>query len=168
MSHFPSQADQAAVDLFSTINKRLCYMEDVALYKAQQHIPIEDINREIIVIDKAKEYAATQGLHPESIGLFFSAQMSAAKAIQFRYRADLLTTSTERIPRDLNTVVRPALIALGEEILMKLVSYLTMHKSFNAEQFSLFAETLTSHYLKGEDKKFLFAALQKIRIIQGS
>lgn len=166
MCPFAAQADQSAEDLFLTINKRLSYMEDVALFKALKHLPIEDIAREIIVIDKAKESASKQGLDPETIEDFFSAQISAAKAIQFRYRADLLTTPTNRVPRDLQNVVRPALITLGNEILVKLIGYLEKHKEFTDEQFPLFNKAVNSPYLNVEDKKFLFAALQKIRAVQ--
>lgn len=163
MCRLSIQADLSAEALFSTINERLSYMEDVALYKALQHIPIEDIAREIIVINTAKDSAAGQGLNPESIEDFFTAQMSAAKAIQFRYRADLLTAPTDRIPRNLQSIVRPALINLGEEIVTKLVAHLSVHKDFTPQQFSLFSSALTSSYLKLEDKKLLFAALLKIR-----
>lgn len=158
------KANVAAKDLFSTIDKRLSYMEDVALFKALQHIPIEDIARELIVINTAKTSAEGQGFAPETIEDFFSAQMSAAKAIQFRYRADLLTMETKRVPRDLKIVVRPALIRLGEEILNKLAHYLEKHKEFTHEQFSVFDKTVTSSYLTHQDKQFLFKALQKIRI----
>ena len=77
--------------IFSTINERLSYMEDVALFKAQNHLPIEDIQRESVVINKAKVSASEQGLDPEIVKDFFQAQISVAKAIQYRYRADLLS-----------------------------------------------------------------------------
>nr|WP_269809096.1 gamma subclass chorismate mutase AroQ [Enterovibrio nigricans] len=93
--------------LFSAINERLSYMEDVALFKANNHKPIEDIEREKIVINKASESAKDSGLNQQSVIGFFTAQISAAKAIQYRYRADLLTEGSAREPRDLTDEIRP-------------------------------------------------------------
>ena len=50
--------------LFSLINKRLSYMEDVALYKYEKNIKIEDLDREQIVINEALEEAAEKDLDP--------------------------------------------------------------------------------------------------------
>ncbi|MCP3901424.1 MAG: chorismate mutase, partial [Desulfobacteraceae bacterium] len=43
-------AEVTSEELFSTINERLSYMEDVALFKAQKHLPIENIEREKVVL----------------------------------------------------------------------------------------------------------------------
>lgn len=83
--------ENAASTLFKTINDRLSYMEDVALFKAVNHLPIEDSVREKKVIANAKTSAASKGLDPDSVEAFFEAQISVAKAIQYRYRADLLS-----------------------------------------------------------------------------
>ena len=104
-------------DLFSAINERLSYMEDVALFKAQQHLPIENIERENVVLDKAKMSAFKQGLDPDSIEGFFEAQISVAKAIQFRYRADLLFEPSVEKSKNLQNEVRPLLLELGDQII---------------------------------------------------
>ena len=91
--------DPSAV--FSAINERLSYMEDVALFKANHQRPIEDIKREAFVIEKAAKSAQEFGLNRESIVAFFTSQISAAKAIQYRYRADLLSQPSSKKPRDL-------------------------------------------------------------------
>ena len=64
--------------LFQAIAERLRYMEDVAVYKAQNQIPVEDVGREKKVLSNAKELAATHGLDPDSMERFFIAQISAA------------------------------------------------------------------------------------------
>ena len=64
--------------LFQAIAERLAYMEDVAVYKAQNKIPVEDVGREKRVLSNAKELAATHGLDPDSMERFFIAQISAA------------------------------------------------------------------------------------------
>ncbi|WP_234912755.1 gamma subclass chorismate mutase AroQ, partial [Vibrio anguillarum] len=81
---FNSIASVTSQDLFTAINLRLSYMEDVALYKAYNNEPIEDTKREAIVINNASISAEKEGLNKESVVDFFSAQISAAKAIQYR------------------------------------------------------------------------------------
>ncbi|KUI99231.1 chorismate mutase [Vibrio sp. MEBiC08052] len=151
-------------EIFSTINQRLSYMEDVALYKAIHRKPIEDIEREVVVIDKASQSAAQKGLDKQSVVGFFKAQISAAKAIQYRYRADLLSQPTAAQPRDLKTVIRPALIKLGNQINTDIAAYLRDGGHFTASDYATFKTTLNSKYLIDADKKALFQALTQIRL----
>ncbi len=85
-------------------------MEDVALYKSNNNQAIKDKERELFIINNASLSAEKQGLNKESVIAFFRAQISAAKAIQYRYRADLLSKPTDKEPRNLDTVIGPALI----------------------------------------------------------
>ncbi|HDZ9157162.1 TPA: chorismate mutase [Vibrio cholerae] len=161
---FNSIASVTSQDLFTVINLRLSYMEDVALYKAYNNEPIEDTKREAIVINNASISAEKEGLNKESVVDFFSAQISAAKAIQYRYRADLLTTSTDKKPKDLETVIRPELIKLGKDINTKIAQYLREGGSFTKDELEVFKATLKSRYLKESDKELLFDSLTKIRL----
>jgi chorismate mutase len=56
--------------LFQAIDERLGYIKDVAAYKAQNQIPVEDVGREKIVLSNAKELAAIHGLDPDSMERF--------------------------------------------------------------------------------------------------
>ena len=47
------ESERAAERVFETINARLSWMDDVARYKRVNAIPVEDLEREVIVIDKA-------------------------------------------------------------------------------------------------------------------
>ncbi len=161
---FNSIASVTSQDLFTAINLRLSYMEDVALYKAYNNEPTEDTKREAIVINNASISAEKEGLNKESVVDFFSAQISAAKAIQYRYRADLLTTSTDKKPKDLETVIRPELIKLGKDINTKIAQYLREGGSFTKDELEVFKATLKSRYLKESDKELLFDSLTKIRL----
>lgn len=161
---FNSIASVTSQDLFTAINLRLSYMEDVALYKAYNNEPIADTKREAIVINNASISAEKEGLNKESVVDFFSAQISAAKAIQYRYRADLLTTSTDKKPKDLETVIRPELIKLGKDINTKIAQYLREGGSFTKDELEVFKATLKSRYLKESDKELLFDSLTKIRL----
>lgn len=68
-----ANGEDISLALFKSINERLSYMELVALYKAINHLPIEEIARENIVIDKAKVAAQAKGLDPVHIEVFFKA-----------------------------------------------------------------------------------------------
>ncbi|WGY46842.1 MULTISPECIES: chorismate mutase [unclassified Vibrio] len=161
---FNTFAAPAPDQLFSTINQRLSYMEDVALYKANHHRPIEDIEREAVVIDKASDSAQQQGLNKQSIVGFFQAQISAAKAIQYRYRADLLSQNTTAQPRDLNQVIRPELLKLGKQINSEIAHFLLQGGTFSADELPRFKQALTARYLSDSDKEMLFAALAEIKL----
>lgn len=149
--------------LFSVINERLSYMEDVALFKAQKQKAIEDIQREKVVIGKASASAAKAGLNQQSVVGFFKAQISAAKAIQYRYRADLLSRPVKKQPRDLKTEIRPALIRLGGEINQEMAKFLNAGGQLTEQDWAAFQQALDQKYLAKADKRMLFDALKQIR-----
>jgi chorismate mutase len=126
------RAEVTSAELFNAINERLSYTEDVALFKAQRYLPIEDIEREKAVLDKAKISANIEGLDPSYVGDFFKAQIATAKAIQFRYRADPLSKPSPEKPRDLQEEVRPALLDLGDKIIKNIVEYLKINGSIKS------------------------------------
>ncbi|MGF1736783.1 chorismate mutase [Photobacterium satsumensis] len=158
------QATPSTNELFSTIAQRLSYMEDVGLYKSNHHLPIEDVAREEVVIDKASASAASVGLDRGSVEGFFRAQISAAKAIQYRYRADLLNEPTSKEPRDLKAEVRPALIALGNQINQEIVEYLKEGGKLSEADWNAFSKVLDMNYLSQADKRALFDALAGIKL----
>ena len=161
---FNALAGSTPAKLFSVMNERLSYMEDVALYKAINHIAIEDLDREKTVIESAAKSAASLGLDSHSVEALFSAQISAAKAIQYRYRADLLSTPETKKPRDLTSVIRPALIRLGKQINEELAAYLQEGGSFSDKDWEIFDASLSERYLSPADKKVLFDALGLVRL----
>ncbi|WP_062266231.1 chorismate mutase [Endozoicomonas arenosclerae] len=159
-------ASPEASDIFKLINERLSYMEDVALFKKQTGKPVEDIPRENVVVEKASLKARDEGLDPESVVGFFRAQIDAAKAIQYRYLADWLSRSVDREPRDLNTVVRPALLKLGNEITIEISNYLKSGHQFTDSQWQDFLNQVNVSNLSEADKRRLFDKLREIRRIQ--
>ena len=159
-----SSGSENANALFKAIAQRLSYMEDVGLYKANHHLPIEDIAREEVVISKASQSAAKVGLDSQSVEGFFRAQISAAKAIQYRYRADLLNAPTSREPRDLKAVVRPALITLGDQINQEILAFLLAGGQLTETDWHNFSNALDMQYLSEVDKRALFDALSGIKL----
>lgn len=163
ISSLQARAEVTSAELFSTINERLSYMEDVALFKAQKHLPIENLEREKTVLNQAKMSAHIGGLDPNHIEEFFRAQIAVAKAIQFRYRADLLSEPSVEKPKDLQKEVRPALLSLGDQIIKQIIMYVKIHGSIESALFSEFDAAINIKYVTTSDKKLLFRALQKIK-----
>ncbi|WP_299002259.1 chorismate mutase [uncultured Shewanella sp.] len=148
--------------IFNTINERLTYMQDVALYKAQHHLAIEDLAREKQVLASAMQAASQLGLPANKVDSFFKAQIAVAKAIQYRYRAHWLASPTSRTPEDLKTQIRPALIKLGKQLNTELAAYVKQGGHFMQAQYPRFSDAINVKYVTDADKKLLFNALIKI------
>ena len=157
-------SEQDATHIFNLINERLGYMEKVALYKHQFHIPVEDLTREKFILDKSLLSATAQGLDPDSISDFFQSQMDAAKAIQYRYRADWLAGSPKNAETvDLKNDIRPKLITLWKKIIASISKYLKQEESFRPEQQATFMDTVKVHNLSMKDKENLFKSLIQVQ-----
>jgi len=151
--------------LFHAIDERLGYMEDVALFKAQNHVPIEDIQRERIVLSDSRELAALHGIEPQTMNGFFQAQINAAKAIQYRYRAYLLTAVMPQEAVDLSTEIRPALDRLGEDIVVLFAELLQDPSALHEGSRSSFKKALNRRFLDDAEKDALFNAMMEVRRI---
>jgi cyclohexadienyl dehydratase len=106
--------------LFGLINERLSYMDEVAAYKWINGLPIEDLEREAIVIDRAVIAGLAQGIRTENSKNFFLQQINAAKEIQGYWFAYWKTNTAPARAPDLIKVVRPELIRLGNAITKEL------------------------------------------------
>jgi chorismate mutase len=149
--------------LFQTIDERLGYMEDVALFKAQNRIPVEDIAREKVVLFDAKELASSHRLNPDSMERFFIAQISAAKAIQYRYSAELLALEMPTRSIDLQSEIRPALDRLGGEIVSLFSALLESRATIVEKDRERFMNTLQSRLLDDSEREALFDAMLEVR-----
>jgi chorismate mutase len=149
--------------LFQTIDERLGYMEDVALFKAQNRIPVEDIAREKVVLFDAKELASSHRLNPDSMEHFFIAQISAAKAIQYRYSAELLALEMPTRSIDLQSEIRPALDRLGGEIVSLFSALLESRATIVEKDRERFMNTLQSRLLDDSEREALFDAMLEVR-----
>lgn len=149
--------------LFSLINKRLSYMEDVALHKYEKNIKIEDLDREQIVINEALEEAAEKDLDRTSIENFFRTQIDIAKSIQRRYFADWDHKPTKTTAPDLQNDIRPSLTNLGHSIILELVKLLRDGEGIKSEQRGLFHASITIAKVHSKDKDELFDSLLLIK-----
>ncbi len=155
-------ADTKTEVLFNIINERLSYMESVALYKATHHLPIEDSEREKVVLTKALESADELQIDKGSLSHFFEVQIRVAKAIQYRHRADLLHTQETPQTDDLIAVIRPKLIELSAR-LNSVLSDVIEAGGINEQDRTLFTQIINRRYLSESDKKHLFDALLHIK-----
>lgn len=155
----------ATPEVFNTINQRLSFMNDVALYKAHHQLPIENSARELVVINKAILAASQQGLDPHSVEGFFKAQITVAKIIQYRHRASLLAGGLLPQGKDLQTEVRPALLELGDKIIIQLAEQLKKHGPVKRHQLALFNTAINIEHITEDDKRLLFNALIQVALL---
>ncbi len=147
------------------INERLSYMKDVAGYKAEQHLPIEDLTQEKKVLDQSLSAAESFGLNSETVKPFIVAQMDVAKAIQYRYRGDWLSSpETNWKPQDLSEV-RLKISSLNTELL-KNIAYELKKNNNKAPHGCSYMWPVQHPQLKEADKKALCVTLNKIKLKQ--
>ncbi|WP_413993358.1 chorismate mutase [Labrys okinawensis] len=160
-----SEASFAAeiTPLAEKISQRLSYMKDVAGFKAQNHLPIEDLAQEAKVLASAKAEAEKLGLDPGSVEPLIRAQINAAKAIEYRYEADWLSEPEAGWqPRPLDEV-RQEIAELSKEILQQVAQDLKSGP-FGTSDSTDFFKTIREHNLKDPDKQQLFNALLVVRM----
>ena len=144
------------------INERLSLMKDVAGYKAQHHQAVEDLQQEKKVLESATADADSLGLKGESVRPFIQAQMDAAKAIQYRYRADWLASPEPGWqPRPL-AQVRPQIAQLSSQILQRLAERLRTGPLGEADR-AAFMASVDQVNLSAADKRRLADALLAVR-----
>ncbi len=145
------------------VNERLSYMKDVAGYKAEQHLSIEDLTQEKKVLDQSLSEAESFGLNSETVKPFIVTQMNVAKAIQYRYRADWLSSPESNWkPQDL-AEVRLKISSLNTELLKNIADELKKNHN-KAPHGCSYMWPVQHSQLKDADKKALCVALNKIKL----
>lgn len=163
MMPFYAQAAENS-DLPTLINQRLSYMKDVASSKALNHLPVEVLTQEAQVLVDTLKIAASQGIDPVSIKPFIVAQMDAAKAIQYRYRADWLSTpETGWQPRPLNEI-RAEIARLSAQIIERLAIELRTNGKISPSDQSEFIARLQQKNLSKADEIQLYKTLLQVRL----
>lgn len=148
--------------LSTALNERMQVMKAVAGYKAQHHLPIEDLPREQVVLENMLQNAQQAGLEPHSVEPFVHALMNASKAIQYRYRADWLSvpdnTASVRDLADTRQQIQQLDIRLLTAISQRLMS-----GTFSQADRAFLFSQLTAPQLSESDKNSLFASLSRIQ-----
>jgi cyclohexadienyl dehydratase len=151
--------------LLAAIDERLSLMPHVARFKAANGRAIEDPARETIVLDaavNATQRAATINQRPmpnhESVRALFAALIEAAKEIQTE-TAELSSHSSQPT-YDLETALRPALLAIGERLSRLLVQLEAPIST--ARAVDLIDEHIHSYDLSTKARRDLAQALSAI------
>lgn len=148
----------------SLINERLSWMKDVAGYKAQHHQAIEDLQQEKKVLESATADADSLGLKGESVRPFIQAQMDAAKAIQYRYRADWLAApETDWQPRPLQDV-RTQIGQLSDRILQSVAARLKSGQPLTEQGQEAFMHAVQQKNLHEQDKHRIWETMKGISL----
>ena len=128
--------------------RRLALMPAVAWYKRAHGLPIEDRERERVVLDAAAARARKAGLDPESLRESFALQVELAKRVQ--------REAPERAPTlDLESELRPALLRLGD----RLVAAYAAAAPLSVERLPASRLDLTVPYLDAAERETLQRAL---------
>lgn len=151
-------ASGATPPLLQLIDQRLELMKPVALFKYRNHVPVEDLEREAIVLDNATRASQEHGIDPKTSRLFFQVQMKAAKEIQ----AYWFTRFDQDRPRgptpDLLGHLRPRLITLGDRIIEAIAASESLNRSWR----DTFVEYVDVEGLSDETRAELFQALIRV------
>jgi cyclohexadienyl dehydratase len=127
-----------ADQLLPLVEQRLGYMQDVAAYKWRHSLPIENRERENVVLASAVRQGLRFGLTEDSSRQFFAVQIKAAKEVQAywfkRWQAE--PDSVPETTADLKDEIRPALLRLGERITAQLAVSLSDLSSLSTEGLS--------------------------------
>jgi len=95
-------------------------MRDVAAFKWLHEQPVEDVEREGVVLAAARQQALNAGLEPDSAEAFFREQIEAAKDIQRFWFERWADGQAPASAPDLHTEIRPQLLTLGDRIVSRL------------------------------------------------
>jgi chorismate mutase len=120
----PADFEDAALGrLLTTMNERLALMEDVAKFKRAQAQPINDPAREAQMLEQLEAKAPAHGLAAKDVRRFFTAQISAARAVQenlfARWDRESATVSKDsidlaKVRERINQINDQLLVALAE------------------------------------------------------
>jgi len=159
----PVAAQPEAITAFQLINERLKHMEDVAMYKSVNGLPVEDLPQEKIVIENAVLAAESQGLLGDSIENFFITQINVAKAIQYRSLADWLSSPISKPIPDLPNQIRPKLTELGDEIVKELALLLSLEGRIGESLRESFHLHMSVNKVSAAEVDLLFNSLLLVR-----
>lgn len=145
---------QGTAQLFTLIDERLELMKSVAAYKWIHEQPIENRDRETVVVEAAVMSGLKHGITAPSSSAFFRAQIEAAKDIQRCWFDRWKTGKGPASSKNLVTELRPRLIELGDKIASSLVIETPARTDFD---MAIKVDCLSARY-----KQQLFHTLSKI------
>jgi chorismate mutase len=161
-------SEERAASVYELIAQRLALMQPVAAWKHVNGVPVEDREREVVVIERATAGAAKHGLASATVGPFFEAQIEAAKAIQrcwiARWSSGVAAAPID--PPDLKADIRPNLIKIGNLLTAAIQSTLGNGSRFESGGAAAFARAVDLDCLDRESRGAIYAALIRIRLVE--
>ncbi|MFZ6655375.1 gamma subclass chorismate mutase AroQ [Undibacterium sp. TJN19] len=142
-----TNADPRLLHLLTLMQQRLVLAKDVAMYKWNAKVAIDDPVREQQILDALAKQAPQYGLTPDMAQGFFNAQIVAGKMIQVALFADWQKQQQASFakPPDLKTQIRPALDQLTTALLTALADARPVLQSTAGQQaLELAAQAATS------------------------
>lgn len=106
-----TELSEAINRLNQLLQARLDLMPDIALWKWQENQPIEDLERERMVLDRVAELAEKQAVCSDEARLFFQSQIDSAKSIQIKHHE-----AWRNSPPAPNKSVRPEITSIRQKI----------------------------------------------------
>jgi chorismate mutase len=154
--------------VYALIAQRLSLMKPVAAWKHVNSIPVEDREREVVVIGRTTAGAAEHGLAAGTVGPFFETQIEAAKAIQRCWIARWSTgeASAPIDPPDLKANIRPKLIKIGNALTAAIEATLSLGQGFGSDGAAGFAGAVDLDCLDRESRGAIYVALTRIRLAE--
>ncbi|MBF0405636.1 gamma subclass chorismate mutase AroQ [Candidatus Magnetominusculus xianensis] len=157
--------------LFSLIDRRLSYMKAVAAYKWSEGLPIDDAEREDIVLRDSLSASRDMGLDVESMREFFLLQIQIAKQVQSawhsKWKSEGFHQDSWQNP-DLQAQIRPALIEIGADIVRQIREALPLLQNKNclSRCISSISVELKTEFLEDDMKIKLLESLARIKAAQ--
>lgn len=147
------------------LHARLAVMQDVAAWKYLHDLPIVDAPRERHVLDATVEQARVLGIEPSAARELYALQISLARKIQEYWFASWKAGASRPAQvRDLDSDLRPALDAIGKQMLQAI--YLALAEMQRMEPAG-FNESIKAALLvpglEKQDADALLLALTKLR-----
>jgi len=162
----PVSADPRANAVFEQIGERLQLMKSVAAWKRANGTPVEDLERETVVLQKSIDAAVKLGLDPEGARSFFNMQITAAKEIQHcwieRWKGGHAVPPA-RVP-DLKTDIRPRLLTIGDALLSNIKTALAEGTVFDQRHLADFAQRTDIDCLRPTRRDELLLMPGRIRL----
>ncbi|WP_170424043.1 gamma subclass chorismate mutase AroQ [Ruegeria arenilitoris] len=149
--------------LFGSIHERLTWMKDVAAWKHENAVAVEDLEREAVVLTAAMDAAQELGLSGPSVAAFFQAQIDAAKAIQECWikQWEAGNATVGKAP-DLVTEIRPELLRLGNQVLAALAEEITQNGAIGEPERETFETTVSIECLDDDARSDIFGGLKQV------
>ena len=155
-----SSQTQGNERLYVAIGERLSLMQEVAVYKFRNNLPIQSSEREAKVINMAILAGLSQRITGDSLRAIFRTQIEAAREIQSCwFKRFYKTTSLPEIS-DLNQIIRPKIETLGKEIVEQITAHVANYESFVSH--------MDIECLSDKSKFKIFSALQGVRFYRSS